>query len=55
MMDAVSNHELEVKIKAVDAKLMMEGFQKIANRITMGIVLGSGVARPRGEPTAAGP
>jgi predicted unusual protein kinase regulating ubiquinone biosynthesis (AarF/ABC1/UbiB family) len=41
VMDAVSNHELEVKIKAVDAKLFMEGFQKIANRITMGIVLGA--------------
>jgi ubiquinone biosynthesis protein len=39
IMDAITNHELEVKIKAVDAKLVMEGFQKIANRITMGIVL----------------
>lgn len=41
IMDAIANQELEVKIKAVDAKLMMEGFQKIANRITTGIVLGS--------------
>ena len=39
IMDAISNHELEVKVKAVDAKLVMEGFQKIANRITTGIVL----------------
>jgi len=39
IMDAITNHELEVKVKAVDAKLVMEGFQKIANRITMGIVL----------------
>jgi ubiquinone biosynthesis protein len=39
IMDAITNHEVEVKIKAVDAKLVMEGFQKIANRITMGIVL----------------
>jgi predicted unusual protein kinase regulating ubiquinone biosynthesis (AarF/ABC1/UbiB family) len=39
IMDAITNRELEVKIKAVDAKLVMEGFQKIANRITMGIVL----------------
>ena len=38
-MDALTNHELEVKIKAVDAQLVMEGFQKIANRITTGIVL----------------
>jgi predicted unusual protein kinase regulating ubiquinone biosynthesis (AarF/ABC1/UbiB family) len=39
IMDAIANHELEVKIKAVDAKLVMEGFQKIANRITTGIIL----------------
>ena len=39
IMDAIGNHDLEVNIKAVDAKLMMEGFQKIANRITTGIVL----------------
>lgn len=41
IMDAITNQELEVKIKAVDAKLVMEGFQKIANRITTGIVLGA--------------
>jgi ubiquinone biosynthesis protein len=41
IMDAISNHELEVKIKAVDSALVMEGLQKIANRITMGIVLAS--------------
>ncbi len=39
IMDAITNQELEVKIKAVDAKLVMEGFEKIANRITTGIVL----------------
>ena len=39
IMDAITHHELEVKIKAVDAKLVMEGFQKIANRITTGLIL----------------
>lgn len=39
IMDAITNHELEIKVKAVDAKMIMEGFQKIANRITTGIVL----------------
>jgi ubiquinone biosynthesis protein len=39
IMDAVTNSELEVKVKAVDAKMVVEGFQKIANRITAGIVL----------------
>ncbi len=39
IMDALGNHEIEVRVKAVDANLFMEGFQKIANRITTGIVL----------------
>jgi ubiquinone biosynthesis protein len=39
ILDAITNHELEVKVKAVDTKLVLEGFQKIANRITTGIVL----------------
>lgn len=41
VMDTFTNGELEVKVRAVDAKLVMEGFQKIANRITAGIVLAS--------------
>ncbi|HEY9251008.1 MAG TPA: AarF/UbiB family protein [Rariglobus sp.] len=39
LMDAVTNAEVEVKVKAVDAKLMLDGMQKIANRITTGLVL----------------
>lgn len=39
ILDAVSNSELEVKVKAVDAKVMLDGMQKIANRITAGLVL----------------
>jgi hypothetical protein len=30
---------LEVKVKSLDAKVVMEGMQKIANRITTGLVL----------------
>lgn len=39
IMDAVGNSELEVKVRAVDAGLVMEGLQKIANRIAAGIIL----------------
>jgi ubiquinone biosynthesis protein len=39
IMDSVINSELEVKVKSVDAKVFMEGMQKIANRITTGVVL----------------
>jgi ubiquinone biosynthesis protein len=41
IMDSVTNSELEVKVKAVDAKMMVDGMQKIANRITTGLILGA--------------
>jgi ubiquinone biosynthesis protein len=41
ILDAVTNSELEVKVKAVDAKVVLDGMQKIANRITAGLILGS--------------
>lgn len=39
IMDAVANNDVEVKVKSVDAKVVMQGMQKIANRITTGLVL----------------
>jgi ubiquinone biosynthesis protein len=39
IMDAVANRDLELKVKAVDAPLVMEGLQKIANRVTSGLIL----------------
>jgi predicted unusual protein kinase regulating ubiquinone biosynthesis (AarF/ABC1/UbiB family) len=39
IMDVIVNQELEVKIKSMDAKMLVEGIQKIANRITAGILL----------------
>lgn len=39
IFDVVTNAELEVKIKSLDTKVVMEGMQKIANRITSGLVL----------------
>ena len=39
IMDVVSNSELEVKVKATDAKTVVDGMQKIANRITCGLIL----------------
>lgn len=41
LMDALTGSELEIKVKAVDTKMLVEGFQKIANRITAGILLAS--------------
>jgi predicted unusual protein kinase regulating ubiquinone biosynthesis (AarF/ABC1/UbiB family) len=39
ILDSVANAELEVKVKAVDAALLLSAFHKIANRITSGLVL----------------
>lgn len=39
ILDAVANAELEVKVKTPDTDHLMEGFQKIANRITTGLIL----------------
>ena len=39
IMDVVGKGEMEVNVRATDANLFMEGLQKIANRITSGIVL----------------
>ena len=39
IMDRVANNELEVKVDAIDEQRLMEGIQKVANRITLGLVL----------------
>jgi ubiquinone biosynthesis protein len=39
IMDSVANAELEVKIKSTDAKVVVEGIEKVANRITHGLLL----------------
>jgi len=39
IMDAIAAKDLEVKVRAVDAPIIMEGLQKIANRVTTGLIL----------------
>jgi predicted unusual protein kinase regulating ubiquinone biosynthesis (AarF/ABC1/UbiB family) len=41
ILDAVANAELELKIKTPDTEQLMSGFQKVANRITTGLILAS--------------
>ena len=38
-LDAIANNEMKIKVEAIDESKLMEGFQKIANRITMGLVI----------------
>jgi predicted unusual protein kinase regulating ubiquinone biosynthesis (AarF/ABC1/UbiB family) len=39
ILDMVADNKLKVNVDAIDEKLLMEGFQKVANRITTGLVL----------------
>jgi ubiquinone biosynthesis protein len=39
ILDAVGNSELEVKVRTPDAHHLLNGFEKIANRVTTGIIL----------------
>ena len=39
ILDAVAANQLKITVDAIDEQLLMSGCQKIANRITMGLVL----------------
>jgi predicted unusual protein kinase regulating ubiquinone biosynthesis (AarF/ABC1/UbiB family) len=38
-LDAVTNNEVKLNIEVIDERLVIEGLQKIANRITLGLLL----------------
>jgi hypothetical protein len=37
--ERLANNELELKIKAIDEERFTDGFQKVANRITSGLII----------------
>ena len=39
ILDRVADNDLELKVDAIDEAHLMEGMQKVANRITLGLVL----------------
>ena len=39
ILDAAANNELQLKVEAIDEQTITEGFQKVANRIALGLVL----------------
>jgi ubiquinone biosynthesis protein len=41
ILETIAKNELSLKVDAIDEKLLLEGFQKIANRITVGLILGA--------------
>jgi ubiquinone biosynthesis protein len=39
ILDSAGNNDLRIKVDAIDEKVVMEGLQKVANRITLGLVV----------------
>ncbi|MCM3902098.1 MAG: AarF/UbiB family protein [Pyrinomonadaceae bacterium] len=39
ILDAIGNNELKIRVDAIDEKVVLEGLQKVANRISLGLVL----------------
>lgn len=39
IIDAIANNELKVSVDAIDEKTLVVGFQKVANRITVGLII----------------
>jgi hypothetical protein len=39
ILDRVANNDVRVKVDTIDERRLIEGLQKIANRITIGLVL----------------
>ena len=39
ILDAVGNNELKIGVDAIDERVVLDGLQKVANRITLGLIL----------------
>ncbi|HEY6805217.1 MAG TPA: AarF/UbiB family protein [Pyrinomonadaceae bacterium] len=39
LLDEIGNNNLRIKVDAIDEKVVLEGLQKVANRITLGLVV----------------
>jgi predicted unusual protein kinase regulating ubiquinone biosynthesis (AarF/ABC1/UbiB family) len=39
ILESIANNELSLKVDAIDEKLLLQGFEKVANRITVGLIL----------------
>jgi predicted unusual protein kinase regulating ubiquinone biosynthesis (AarF/ABC1/UbiB family) len=39
ILDNIANNQISVQVDAIDEELLLEGFQKVANRITVGLII----------------
>ena len=41
ILDAIGNNELKINVDAIDERIVLDGLQKVANRIALGLILAS--------------
>lgn len=41
ILDAIGNNEIKIGVDAIDERVVLDGLQKVANRIALGLILGS--------------
>ena len=41
ILDAIGNNELKINVDAIDERIVLDGLQKVANRISLGLILAS--------------
>lgn len=39
ILDVVGNNEMKISVDAIDERVVLDGLQKVANRITLGLIL----------------
>ncbi len=39
ILDTIGNNEFKINVNAIDEKIVLEGLQKVANRISLGLIL----------------
>lgn len=39
ILDTIGNNDFKIRVDAIDEKIVLEGLQKVANRITLGLIL----------------
>jgi predicted unusual protein kinase regulating ubiquinone biosynthesis (AarF/ABC1/UbiB family) len=39
ILDAIAHNELKIKVEAIDENVLIDGLQKVANRITLGLIM----------------
>jgi len=55
ILDTIGNNELKINVDAIDEKVVLDGLQKVANRITLGLVLAALIVGAASSARKVGP